>query len=126
MHRLLLTLGLLAGTTAFLAAGPSTQFPVGRATGTNAGAAKSPTPSAMACPMCKTVAVTEAAFTNTSGKIAPRSTAVGTEHTCAGCTGSVRVVRGQATDGMKRNCPVCAPAAANCCNPAAAAVVAAK
>jgi hypothetical protein len=125
MNRLLLTLGLLAGNTAFLAAGPSTQFPVGRAGSNNAAVAKSATPPAMACPMCKTVAVTEASFANTSGKIAPRSTPVGTEHACAGCTGTVRVVRSQATDEMKRNCPVCAPAAANSCN-AAPATVAAK
>lgn len=74
---------------------------------------------AMTCTSCKTSLVTEYRPTNVSGKLAPGFTPVGSKHECAACGGAIKRVRGQVTDDMKSNCPICAQAKtekAACCS----------
>jgi hypothetical protein len=73
----------------------------------------------MPCAACRTSLVTEYSPTNAGGKWAPSYAPVGSKHECAACGGAITRVRGQTTNDMKANCPVCTKAKADkaaCCS----------
>ncbi len=119
---------LVAGLTSSAIAGPGPQFwqQQDKIRAENAAKAKAAAQAAkpaetpaMACANCKTTKVEEFSGTNGPGRFAPHYTVIGTKHECASCGGAVTTVRGNATNDMKANCPICAKAkAANaaCCN----------
>lgn len=75
--------------------------------------------SAMACASCKTTDVRDAKYVGPGGKGHYEWVTVGTKHSCSACGGAVTTVRGNTTNDMMANCPICAKAkAANatCCN----------
>jgi hypothetical protein len=109
---LVLGLVLITCSTAF---GGAPQTPAQRQRERNQSAAASAVP-VMSCKNCKTEVVTEFSATNPSGKYSPRYRIVGSRHTCATCEGAITVVRGQTTNEMKANCPVCAKADTSCCS----------
>ncbi len=118
---------LVAGLTSSAIAGPSPQFwqQQEQLRAQNAAkakaaavAAKPAEASAMACASCKTEAVREYRSSQAGGKVAARFDTVGTKHSCSACGGAVITVRGNTTNDMTANCPICAKAkaaSAACC-----------
>ena len=114
-------LALVAGFTASSVAGPGPQYWTQKPTKTPVAAPEKAAPAApaMACPNCKTSLVTEFSPTTVSGKLAPSFKPIGSRHECTACGGAVTRIRGQVTDDMKANCPICAKAKAEkagCCS----------
>ena len=68
-----------------------------------------------ACPACKDTIVTAISATNTSGKWAPHTAAVGSKHECSMCGGAITTTGGKTTTDMTANCPMCANAKPSCC-----------
>ena len=121
-------LALVAGITSSATAGPGPQDwqqqekiraeTAAKAKAAAAQAAKPADIPAMACADCKTEAIREYRSSQAGGKIAARFDAVGTKHTCSACGGAVTTVRGNTTNDMTANCPICAKAKAastTCC-----------
>jgi len=118
---------LVAGLTSSAIAGPSPQFwqQQEQLRAQNAAKAKAAAvagkpvdASAMVCASCKTTAVREFHAGNAGGKVPARDEVVGSKHTCSACGGAVTTVRGNTTNDMTANCPICAKAkaaSAACC-----------
>lgn len=118
---------LVAGLTSSAVAGPGPQFwqQQEQLRAQNAAKAKIAAPAAtpadnpaMACASCKTIDVTQSRPSGAGGKVAARNDKIGTKHSCTACGGAVTTVRGNTTNEMTANCPICAKAkaaSAACC-----------
>ena len=96
-------------------AGPGFQYWQSAGKSTAQASTPAATAPAMVCHACKDTVVTAISATNTSGKLAPHSVAVGSKHECAMCGGVITTVGGKATTNMTANCPTCANAKPSCC-----------
>jgi hypothetical protein len=118
---------LVTGLTSSAIAGPGPQFwqqqeqlrAENAARAKDAAATAKPADaSAMACVSCKTDAVREYRSSQAGGKVAARFDTVGSKHACSACGGALTTVRGNTTNDMTSNCPICAKAktaSAACC-----------
>jgi len=70
---------------------------------------------AMGCHACTDTVGTAISATNTSGKWAPHTVAVGSKHECSMCGGAITTVGSKTTTDMTANCPVCTNAKPSCC-----------
>lgn len=118
---------LVAGLTSSALAGPGPQYwqQQDKIRAENAAKAKAAAPAAkpadtpaMACASCQTTEITQYRPSAAGGKVAARNDKIGTKHSCSACGGAVTTVRGNTTNAMMANCPICAKAKAanaSCC-----------
>lgn len=115
---------LAAALTSAAIAGPGPQYwqQQDKIRAENAAKAQAAKPSdapGMACASCTTTDIRDSKYVGPGGKGHYEWTTVGTKHACSACGGAVTTVRGNTTNDMTANCPICAKAkAANaaCCN----------
>lgn len=118
MIRLVLATAVFGLLASFAHAAPP-KYPAGKfrpiTTVKEAEAVKPGDSEAMVCGKCKTVAIREYQAAWQNGKGPARWTQVGTSHSCDGCGGTIKVVKGKTADTMQHDCSVCGEGAAFCC-----------
>ncbi len=71
------------------------------------------------CSTCKTVALEEPVYGYFPGgeidDYRIQWVKVGSKHTCSGCRGEIKAVKGTTASDMQSNCPVCRQTVPSCC-----------